>query len=58
MSDFRDQRLKDLLARLDDKACGGHPDHFTPDPIFREAADMIRILDMQMARRGIKPESN
>lgn len=39
-----------LLAKLDDKACGGHPDHFTPDPVFRTSADAIRLLQMEIER--------
>jgi hypothetical protein len=37
-------KLDALYDRLVEKGTGGHPDHFTPDPIFREAADAILLM--------------
>lgn len=40
---------KDIFDKLDWNATGGHPDHGTPDPIFREAADKILLLRARLA---------
>jgi hypothetical protein len=41
---------RDIFRRLEDRATGGHPDHGTPDPIFREAADAILLLRADLGK--------